>query len=83
MVARLRAISRQGYLRNKENYEKFGDLHYVKCHGFRAYCFEYRRNDKRVLVVCSVVAKKTNTRLDDSVRVTAERIFESHRERYG
>jgi hypothetical protein len=82
MVARIRLISRSGFPANEEAYKRFGDLHYVKTHGFRAYCFGRLVKATMQLVVCVVESKKSDDSLNDDVATRARRRFQEHCERY-
>lgn len=82
MVGRLRLISRSGFPPNEEAYKRFGDLHYIKTHGFRAYSFSRQAKTKMQLVVCVVESKKSDDSLNDDVATRAGRRFQEHCERY-
>lgn len=82
MHATLRQYSRSGPSPNPEKYERFADLHYLKIHGFRAFCFERRRLGGRELIVCHICPKKTNRALSDDYENRARRTFHQHCEVY-
>lgn len=83
--ARLRLISRRGYpATNPHAYKLFdGDIHYIKVHGWRAYCLERKASDGVTeLVVCLVVEKRRNSSLSDGLKTKARHIFTQHCERF-
>jgi len=82
MHAALKNFSRIGPTSNTERYEYFEGLHYIKIHGFRAYCHERLRAGVREVVVCHIESKKQDKSLPDHLKDKAQRRFESHCERF-
>lgn len=82
MHGRLRLIARSGFPNNREAYKRFGDLHYVKIHGFRAYCFDRDLNGVKEVIVCSIEPKKSDDALSDEIEKRARRVFAAHCRRY-
>jgi hypothetical protein len=79
MHGRLRRVAQNGYPNNPEAYKLLdGDIHYIKCHGWRAYCMERSTTQGRELVVCLVVQKRHSGSLGDELKSTTRRIFDEH-----
>lgn len=82
MHAALRNFTRTGPTSNSERYESIDGFHYIKIHGFRAYCLERTRAGVREVIVCHIESKKRDKSLPDHLKDKAHRRFEAHCERF-
>jgi hypothetical protein len=78
MHSALRNFSRTGPTSNTARYKSIDGVHYLKIHGFRAYCIERNRRGTREVVVCHIESKKEDKALPDNLTDKAWRLFQSH-----